>query len=114
MSEDMEEYYIGTAKIINHRATRRSANVERITRGKPLAANADKRFNSRVSITVTSYRQRLADSDGISAKAAIDGLVHCGVLQDDSPKFVKEVSYRQVKVSSEAEVQTVIHIEEVD
>ena len=113
MTEEMEEYF-GTAKVLNNRATRRVANLERTVSRKPLEAKANQRFNSRVSITVISYRMRLCDADGISAKAAIDGLCHCGVLQNDSPKFVKEVSYEQKKVGTQAEEQTIFRIEEVD
>lgn len=62
-------------------------------------------------IHVVSYRHRLADADGISAKAAIDGLIHAGILRDDSPEFVKEVSYSQVKVSGKEMERTEIQIE---
>lgn len=54
-------------------------------------ANVDKR----ASIRVHSKRNRLADPDGISAKAVIDGLVLGGILRDDNAKFVKEVSFTQ-------------------
>ena len=57
-------------------------------------------------IAVHSIRQRLADMDGISAKAAIDGLVHCEILKDDSPKYVKEVSYSQEKGKKEETIIT--------
>lgn len=62
-----------------------------------------------VRITVTSYRKRLCDADGISAKAAIDGLVHRGLLSDDGPQYVSEVVYRQIKAKDE---KTVIDIED--
>jgi len=52
-------------------------------------------------IFISSVRKRLADSDGISGKAAIDGLVHCGILEDDSPEFVEEVRYKQEKGKEE-------------
>jgi len=68
---------------------------------------------TRASIEVVSYRTRLADADGISAKAAIDGIVMCGILRDDSPKEVSEVRYRQVKVKNESEEKTEIVITEV-
>ncbi len=64
-------------------------------------------------ILVHSYRHRLADADGISAKAAIDGLILSGVLKDDSPKYVKEVRYRQTKISTKEPESTVVTIEEV-
>lgn len=53
--------------------------------------------NPRYSIVIHSFRKRLADPDGISAKAAIDGLVSNGLLKDDSAKYVKEVTYKQEK-----------------
>ena len=49
----------------------------------------------RCSIHVHSKRTRLADPDGVSAKAVIDGLAKAGILRDDSAKYVKEVSYSQ-------------------
>ena len=62
---------------------------------------------SRCSIHIHSKRKRLTDADGVSAKAAIDGLVHGGLLQDDSPQFVQEVSYSQAKAKEE---ETIIEI----
>ena len=62
---------------------------------------------ARAKIVVTSYRHRLVDVDGISIKAAIDGLVHAGVLVDDGPEYVREVVLRQRKASKE---RTVIKI----
>lgn len=86
-----------------------AADMERATGDGPLAAQAYPRFRSPVRIGVISYRQRLADADGISAKAAIDGLVEAGVLADDSPQHVSEVWYRQER--SEIE-KTVLIIED--
>ena len=59
------------------------------------------------SIHIHSKRKRLTDADGVSAKASIDGLVHGGLLQDDSPQFVQEVSYSQAKAKEE---ETIIEI----
>lgn len=59
------------------------------------------RWRYPVVITVTSYRNRLCDADGISAKAAIDGLVHSGLLPDDSPEYVREVRHRQEKTKGD-------------
>ncbi len=60
------------------------------------------------SIHIRSVRKRLADSDGISGKAAIDGLVHCGILQDDSAKFVEEVTYSQKKTKGPEYTEIII------
>jgi hypothetical protein len=57
-----------------------------------------------------SYRHRLADTDGISAKAAIDGLIHAGVLRNDTPEYVQEVSYSQVKIGRKEMEWTEIQI----
>ena len=64
----------------------------------------------KVNIHIHSIRKRLVDPDGISGKAAIDGLVHAGLLEDDSCKFVEEVRYTQEKG---AEEKTIITIKEV-
>jgi len=97
----------------DNRATNKAADVERYTCNESLAASKGAAFNTRVRITVVSYRCRLADADGISAKAAIDGLVHCGVLRDDSAKEVGEVCYRQHKVKNAEEERTLLEIEEM-
>jgi len=62
----------------------------------------------RVRIHIHSRRKRLCDSDGVSGKAVIDGVVHAGILADDSPKYVKEVSYSQEKTTEKEE--TIIEI----
>ena len=90
------------------------AYLERIAGDEPLEASKGPAFNSRVRITIVSYLARLRDADGTSGKAAIDGLVHAGVIADDSPKYVEEVCYRQVKVKTKAEQKTQIIIEAID
>lgn len=102
-----------THRPISNRPADRSANVERTSGNEPVRAGKGPAFDSRCSITIVSYRIRLCDADGISAKAAIDGLTHCGVLQDDSPKEVSEVRYRQVKVKNVSEEKTELIIERV-
>ena len=102
--------YIGTAKIIGC-ATVRLANLEQSSRNEPLPTERIQPFGSPVRISVTVYRQIQCDTDNIAAKAAIDGLVRCGVLKDDSAKFVKEVVYRQEKVKSKEQEKTEILIE---
>ena len=86
------------------------ANVEQSTCHEPLAKNEGASCHSRVRITFTHYRKRLCDPDGISVKAAIDGIVKAGLLKDDSSEFIEEIRQKQVKSSEE---KTVIEIEEV-
>ena len=72
-----------------------------------MGAEKNKRLDTRCSIHVLSRRFRLADADGISAKAAIDGLVSAKLLYDDSWREVKEVTYSQEKCKKEEE-ETII------
>lgn len=94
------------AEPTDHRNSRAIADVEPDTGDAPVAAVESPAFHSRVHIEVVSFRWRLADPDGVSAKAAIDGLVNCGILRDDSAKEVASVSYRQVKVKTREEEKT--------
>jgi hypothetical protein len=90
-----------------------TADVELPVGRESVAAGKGAAFDSRVSVEVVSYRSRLADADGISAKAAIDGLVMCGILADDTTKEISEVRYRQVKVKNASDEKTEIVITEV-
>ncbi len=99
---------------VGHRVADRIAYLERIARSKQVEESKNPAFDTRVRITVVSYRVRLTDTDGVSAKAAIDGLVLAGVLKDDSHKYVEEVRYSQKKVSKASEQKTQIIIEAVE
>ena len=70
-------------------------------------------FDSPVSIHIHSKRKRYVDADAVSAKAAIDGLVHAGLLVDDSPAYVKEVSYSQEKTAQNEAEETIITVREL-
>ena len=83
-------------------------NISNVTRGK----NEIEKENTLACIHIHSIRHRLADADGISAKAALDALVIAGVLPDDSPKYVKWVTYSQEKISKKEDEETIITIEE--
>ena len=52
-------------------------------------------------ITVINMRKRPIDIDNLSTKALIDGLVHAGVLVDDSPEYVNEVVVKQFQSDNE-------------
>lgn len=52
-------------------------------------------MHQKCSIHVHSRTKTLADEDGRSIKAAVDGLRKARILEDDSPEFVKEVSQSQ-------------------
>ena len=93
--------------------TRKVTHLEPLASDEPLAAGKGATFVARIDITVVSYRSRLADADGISAKAAIDGLVMCGILADDSTKEIREIRYQQVKVKNASDEKTEIILEAV-
>ena len=65
-----------------------------------------------VNIHVHSKRHRQTDADGISAKWAIDAIIAYGILQDDSPTYVKSVTYSQEKVGVKEPESTIITIQE--
>lgn len=98
-------------KAARNRAANPAADVEPATCHEPMAKEEGPRLATPCRIHVHSVRHRLADSDGISAKAAIDGIVHAGVLPDDSPTFVKEVRYSQEKCGSHEQERTTITLE---
>ena len=87
----------GTAKVININAPNKIADLERGTGDGPQKANKAPAFDTQVRILVVSYRCRLADSDGICPKYAVDGLVYAGIIKDDSLKYVAEVRQAQSK-----------------
>lgn len=104
----------GYCKVNKDNTTVSSADLESNTRNAPVPEKGFKGFDSPVCILVRSFRHRLADPDGVSAKAAIDGLVHAKILTDDSPKEVKSVSYEQIKIKKPEEEKTEIIITEVE
>jgi len=67
-------------------------------------------LDTRCHIHVHSRRKRLTDPDGISGKAAIDGLVRSGLLADDKAQYVSEVTYSQEKGSPEETIITLTWI----
>ncbi len=101
----------GTAKVINISAANKIADLEHAASDGAPQTNAGPAFNTQVRITVVSYRCRLADSDGISPKYAVDGLVYAGIIKDDSLKYVAEVRQAQNKVKTRREERTEMIIE---
>ena len=87
------------------------SDLESAFSGRSLDEKEDSGCDPRFSIHIHSIRKRLADPDGISAKAVIDGIVKAGILEDDSAKHVKEVVYSQEKVAKGGEEKTVVTIE---
>jgi hypothetical protein len=91
---------------VTHRPADTATHLEPDTGHGAMGAKKAKRLPAPVRIAVHSLRRRLADSDGISAKACIDGLVKAGLLKDDSPEYVKEVRFSQEKAQDEKTIIT--------
>jgi len=91
-----------------------AADMESTIGNESFSASEGSAFVARVSIEIISYRVRLADPSGISEKAAIDGLVNCGILADDSLREIQEpIIHRQVKVKNASDEKTEIVITEI-
>lgn len=84
--------------------------MEPVIGNQPMGKKKTARFDRPVSITLHSHRKRLCDEAGISEKYVIDSLVAAGILQDDSPRWVKKIDHIQVKSKEE---KTIIIIEEI-
>ena len=84
------------------------ADLEPNTRHESLGTKKAQGDDPRCCIHVHSRRHRLADPDGISAKAAIDGLVLSGVLPDDTTDEIQEVTYSQEKIRKKEQEETII------
>jgi hypothetical protein len=54
-------------------------------------------FKSKVSITVIAHLKRPIDPDNVCAKIIIDGFKLCGVIKDDTYKYVKKVTTSVIK-----------------
>ena len=86
------------------------ADMESCTSHEPLDKGANAYFATQVDISIHSIRTRLADADGICHKYVIDQLVNSKVLEDDSPRWVRQVTFSQEKGEPE---KTIITITEV-
>lgn len=72
------------------------------------------RPDTQYDVHVHSIRKRLGDVDGISAKAAIDGLVKSGLLTDDSAKHIRQIKFTQEKCKKGEEEGTAIMFEAIN
>ena len=91
-------------------ATIPSTDMEPCTCDAQVGTKEPAGLDSPCRLHIHSRRYRLADADGISGKAAIDGLVHAGVLTDDSPAYVEAVTFSQEKIKKKEIEETIITI----
>ena len=106
----MKRKRYGTALLINDRSARQAADLERTACDEQVETCGRAAFDSPVSIRIDSYRIRLADVDGISAKAVLDGLVLAKVIANDTTKEVKEVLFSQTKVKNKTEEKVIVTV----
>ena len=88
------------------------ADLEPHIGNESLGPEAVKRLDSPCDLHFHSLRHRLADPDGLSAKAVIDGLVLAGIFQDDSAQYIKKITYSQEKIAGDKMEITVVTIED--
>ena len=94
----------------NNRASLSTTNMEQAVSNESLGKKKMPRFDSPVHIHVISYRKRKHDTDGVSAKAVLDGIVRAGILADDSSEQVKSITFESRQAKSEE--KTLIEIKE--
>jgi hypothetical protein len=90
-TEDEYQAYLAT----KNRAAVRTPDLESDSKHGPKTKNVDQEVHPRFRLHIHSKRRRLTDPDGISAKAAIDGLAKGGILRDDSAAYISAVTFSQ-------------------
>lgn len=112
--EDLpEKYRQQAARQLNlpRRTPVPAPNLERPARRPPMAPPHYPIVDSPCRIRVLCRRHRLADPDGISVKAVIDGLVLAGILAGDSTReIVESPVIRQIKVARHKPEETIVEI----
>lgn len=94
-------------------AANTTTNVEQDSGNEQVAKSQASPFDSPVHLLFRHYRHRFADRDGISVKAAIDGLVLCGILRTDQTSAIKDPIFQpQEKIPQKEEEYTEIEIYE--
>ena len=96
-----------SAKKRNNRTAGADANVEPDSTDAALRANEAPAFTAPVRVHVHHTRKRLADLDGLSVKAVLDGVVAAGLLADDSAKQITSITHSQSKGEPETTVVTI-------
>jgi Holliday junction resolvase RusA-like endonuclease len=91
-----------------------SANMEQNTSDEPLGEEKAQGLDTRLNITVISYRKRKHDPDGVSCKAVLDGLVRAGLLQDDSTEEIKKVTFESRICEKGQKEGTIIELDRGD
>jgi Holliday junction resolvase RusA-like endonuclease len=101
-----ERYQKQIAAQPRRRNTPAPPNLEQHPQHEPLAEIPVQEDVLPCRIGIHSIRRRLADVDNLCGKYFIDGLMEAGILRDDSPEHVKEVTFTQEKGEPERTIIT--------
>lgn len=94
----------------NNRTADTNADVESDFSNAAFPAHGIASFTAPVRVHFHHTRARLADLDGLSAKALLDGLVAAGILADDSPEQIAEITHSQSKGLPEKTTVTITEV----
>jgi len=93
------------------RPTIPATNLERAPDCAPVAPPRHPKVDTPCRLRLLCHRHRLADTDGISAKALIDGLIIARILADDTTKqIIESPVIAQIKVGRAEPEQTIVEI----
>lgn len=92
---------------INYHSSVSTSNMEQDSRNESLGKEKTPALDLPCTLIVASFRKRPSDVDGLSAKYVIDGIVHAGLLPDDTSKEIKEVRFQQRQSRQECTIITI-------
>ncbi len=109
--EDVERIQARINANIPRRSSVPAPHLERAICSQPMEPPCHPKVDTPCRIHLHCRRHRLADPDGISAKAVIDGLVLAGILEDDTPKqIVESPKITQEQVGRDVPEETIVKI----
>ena len=109
--EDVERIQARINANIPRRPSIPAPNLERALRRPPMAPPKNPIVDTPCRIHLHCRRHRITDSDGISAKAVIDGLVLAGILANDTTKeIVESPTITQEQVGRDVPEETIVKI----
>ena len=88
----------------------KATHMEQAVSNAPLGQKKTQGFDGQVDVYFFEKRHRLADPDGACIKYALDSLVSCKILRDDSAKEIGKTPKEQVKVGGDEPEETIIEI----
>lgn len=94
----------------SRRSSRGNAKLEQDIQSDILAKKGLKKITTPCRVVFYHYRKNLLDYDNLYTKSILDAVVRLGILEDDSPKYIQEISHKQIKSKEE---KTLILIEEI-